>query len=89
MRRDTEVEHGGGEALGPLGQTDSFPNDAELSRTLMESSSKGVLSTLTGDGYPYGSLVSCVVSGDGNPILLISDLADQGESSSLKWVTVD
>ena len=84
MRRDTEVEHGGGGALGPLGQTDSFPNDAELSRTLMESSSKGVLSTLTGDGYPYGSLVSCVISGDGNPILLISDLAEHTQNVRLE-----
>ena len=84
MNENTETEHGGGQAPGPLGQTDSFPNDAELSRTLMESTSKGVLSTLTSDSYPYGSLVSHVTSEVGDPIILISDLAEHTQNARLE-----
>ena len=83
MSQNADVDHGGGGAPKPLGQTHSFPNDAELSRSLMESSNKGVLSTLTADGYPYGSLVSCVVNERGEPVVLISDLAEHTQNARL------
>ena len=84
MNENAETEHGGGQAPGPLGQTDSFPTDAELSRSLMESARKGVLSTLTPDSYPYGSLVSHVTSEGGDPIILISDLAEHTQNVRLE-----
>ena len=70
-------EHGGGEAAPPIaGDPRSFPNDAELSRTLLARASRAALSTLTPDGYPYGSAVSYAAGPDGAPILLVSDMAE-------------
>ena len=83
MSQNADTEHGGGVAPEHLGQTDSFPNDAELSRSLMEATNKGVLSTLTSDGYPYGSLVSCVVNSRGEPVVLVSDLAEHTQNARL------
>ncbi|XP_021720339.1 glutamyl-tRNA reductase-binding protein, chloroplastic-like [Chenopodium quinoa] len=45
------------------------PYPAEVSRTIMELSSSGTLSTLTHDGWPLGIGVRFTVDSDGTPIL--------------------
>ena len=45
-------EHGGDYNVSPLGDIDSFPTDAELSRSLVAAVGTGVLSTFNPDGYP-------------------------------------
>ncbi len=69
--------HGGGDS-GPAiaGDPSTFPSDAELSRTLVASSTTASLSTLTESGYPYGSIVSYIPNDDGDPVILVSDLAE-------------
>ena len=70
-------QHGGGESGPPIaGDPSSFPPDAELARTLAAAQTRATLSTLTADGYPYGSAVSYAVDETGAPILLISDMAE-------------
>jgi hypothetical protein len=69
--------HGGGEAAPPIaGDPSSFPADAELARTLVESTQRATLSTLTEDGYPYGSTVSYATTDEGEPVVLISEMAE-------------
>src|SRR5207302_138514 len=53
------------------------PTHAERARTLVAQISVGTLCTLASEpeGYPYGSLVT-VAFDDGNPIFLISGLAE-------------
>ena len=69
--------HGGGDSGPPIaGDPSTFPSDAELSRTLVSSSTTGSLSTLTASGYPYGSIVSYVPDDDGDPAILVPDLAE-------------
>jgi len=73
----TKQAHGSGDSGPPIaGDTSTFPSDAELSRTLVASSGTGTLSTLTGEGYPYGSIVSFIHDNEGNPVILISDMAE-------------
>ena len=73
----TKGAHGGGDSGPPIaGDVSSFPTDAELSRTLVASSGTASLSTLTDAGYPYGSIVSFVSGGYGEPVILVSDLAE-------------
>jgi len=75
MTRPTE--HGGGEAGPPIaGDPSSFPTDAELSRTLVAAAKIASLSTLTAEGYPYGSVVSYAADDAGNPVVLISEMAE-------------
>ena len=63
-------EHGGGEQGPPIaGDPESFPSDAELSRTLVAANRVATLSTLTGDGFPYGSVVSYAPDAEGMPIV--------------------
>ena len=69
-------EHGGDYNVSPLGDIDSFPTDAELSRSLVASVGTGALSTFNPDGYPYGSLIAYAPDEAGNPVTLISDLAE-------------
>ncbi|MEO0494522.1 MAG: DUF2470 domain-containing protein [Actinomycetota bacterium] len=70
-------EHGGGQAGPPIaGDTASFPIDAELSRTLVAANRMATLSTLTPEGYPYGSVVSYAADDHGQPIVLISEMAE-------------
>ena len=74
---DRPTEHGGGEASAPIaGDQTTFPHDAELARTLVHGGGRATLSTLTPKGYPYGSAVSFSVDGDGNPVLLVSEMAE-------------
>ncbi|HAF68246.1 MAG TPA: hypothetical protein DCL16_03900 [Acidimicrobiaceae bacterium] len=81
MTDTPELEHGDGHDVSPTGDTHSFPSDAELSRSLMVTSATGVLSTLTSEGYPYGSLVSHLADSAGNPVILISDLAEHTKNA--------
>ena len=76
MRSDLNTDHGGDFNVSPTGDTESFPTDPELSRSLVGSIGTGVLSTLNSDGYPYGSLISYANDQRGNPVTLISDLAE-------------
>ena len=70
-------EHGGGQAGPPIaGDPSSFPSDAELSRTLVAANRMATLSTLTAEGYPYGSVVSYATDALGQPIVLISEMAE-------------
>jgi len=50
---------------------------AELGRTILQRSRFGTLSTLAArhGGAPYGSIVECLVDGDGGPVLFLSGLA--------------
>ncbi|MEM9651502.1 MAG: DUF2470 domain-containing protein [Actinomycetota bacterium] len=73
----TPAQHGGGESGPPIaGDPSSFPTDAELARTLCWQRSRATLSTLTADGYPYGSVVSYAPDADGSPVVLVSDMAE-------------
>ena len=54
----------------------SFSSDAELARSLAGSTYHATLSTLTAEGYPYGSLVSCTADDNGALVMLISELAE-------------
>lgn len=70
-------EHGGGEAGPPIaGDPNSFPKDAELARTLTAHQQLATLSTLTAEGFPYGSAVSYAPDNNGAPIVLISEMAE-------------
>ncbi|WP_419841917.1 HugZ family protein [Candidatus Poriferisodalis sp.] len=75
MSRPTS--HGGGQAGPPIaGDPSSFPTDAELSRTLVAATRIATLSTLTAAGYPYGSVVSYAYDDAGDPVVLISEMAE-------------
>jgi heme iron utilization protein len=54
-----------------------MPNQASISRRLLQQQSVGVLSTHSVDvaGYPFGSLAPYTLNYDGEPIILISDIA--------------
>ncbi len=70
-------EHGGGQAGPPIaGDPSTFPSDAELSRTLVAANRMATISTLTAEGYPYGSVVSYAADDTGQPIVLISEMAE-------------
>jgi putative heme iron utilization protein len=63
---------------GPLPPASvAAPSHAERARTLLSATSTGTLCTLAREpaGYPYGSLITFGLS-DGEPIFLISDLAE-------------
>ena len=69
--------HGGGGAGAPIaGDPESFPSDAELARTLVAMHRSATLSTLTSDGFPYGSMVSYATDDQGAPVVLISEMAE-------------
>ena len=67
---------GGGPPAPIAGDTSSFPSDAEFARTLAAAAGRGTLSTLTADGFPFGSVVSIVVNAEGEPVMCISALAE-------------
>lgn len=50
-------------------------SQAQQVRALLSRASHGALSTIGGDGYPYGSIVNYALDPDGHPLLLASDLA--------------
>ena len=81
-------EHGGGQAGPPIaGDPSSFPIDAELSRTLVAANRMATLSTLTAAGYPYGSVVSYAADDVGQPIVLISEMAEHTPSEQIIHLT--
>jgi putative heme iron utilization protein len=61
---------------GIVGDVSSFPHDAEYARTLVASQRRGHLATLTGDGFPFGSIVSYVDDDRGRPVVCISSMAE-------------
>jgi putative heme iron utilization protein len=74
--------HGGGESGPPVaGDPSSFPTDAELARTLVAGVDRATLSTLTPDGYPYGSAVSISCDADGSPVVLVSEMAEHTQNA--------
>jgi heme iron utilization protein len=50
----------------------------DAARTLVDGTTTGMLSTIAGDpaGYPFGSIVSYAVDERGDPLFVISDLAE-------------
>lgn len=54
------------------------PTHAERARTLVHATKVGSLATVSVDpaGYPFGSVVSYALDDAGNPLLLLSDLAE-------------
>ncbi len=53
------------------------PSHAVSTRTMLAHAEQGVLSTLDRDtGHPYGSVVEIGAGPDGDPVLLLSDLAE-------------
>lgn len=62
----------------PEADSEPGPSNAQRARALLAATSVGHLSTVSVDhpGYPFGSLVAYALDGDGNPILLLSDLAE-------------
>lgn len=65
--------------------TPTKPTPAEVSRTIMELSSVGTLSTLTHEGWPFGSGVRFAVDQVGTPILCLNskngELIEEAKSS--------
>ncbi|KAJ0264623.1 Glutamyl-tRNA reductase-binding protein [Hirschfeldia incana] len=59
------------------------PFPAEVSRSIMELSSVGTLSTLTHDGWPLGVGVRFAVDGDGTPVLCLSRALSPDKRSAL------
>ena len=53
---------------------------AEEARTLVAAHASGLLSTLTADGDPWGSLVAYGTLPDGAPVLHVSTLAEHGRN---------
>jgi putative heme iron utilization protein len=52
------------------------PSHAEYARSLAATYSRGTLSTLNDDGYPFGSVVLYVLDDRGQPVMLLSELAE-------------
>lgn len=57
------------------GDADSFPSHAELVRTLLGDGGFGLMTTITDTGYPYGSLAAYSTLDNGDPLVLISEMA--------------
>jgi putative heme iron utilization protein len=53
---------------------------AEEARTIVACAKVAALSTLTADGYPWGSFVTYGLLADGSPVLLLSTLAEHGRN---------
>ena len=54
------------------------PTHSERARTLLHATKTGSLATISVDfpGYPFGSVVSYALDDDGQPLLLLSDIAE-------------
>lgn len=70
---DTSAHLGGLPAM--TGDTDSLPSHAEQARTLLGPAGHATLTTVTDDGYPYGSLCAYSVDVDGAVWICISEIA--------------
>ena len=51
------------------------PTHAEYARSLAATYTRGTLSTLNEEGYPFGSVVLYVLDDQGQPVMLLSELA--------------
>jgi len=78
----TEGESGSSRE-GPSGPPPPEPSHAERSRTLVNGSNRGALSTLAADpaGYPYGSVASYALDDRGDPLFLISLMAEHTQNA--------
>ncbi len=70
----SERSHGRGSEARLTGEDVKAPTHAERARTLVAGQRTGVLSTLTEDGFPYGSYVTFAID-DGDPVFLVSTMA--------------
>jgi len=59
------------------------PTHAERCRTLVAGANRGSLSTLAADpeGYPYGSVASFALDDAGNPLFLVSLMAEHTQNA--------
>lgn len=73
----------GGESPVTPGPPAPEPSHAERCRTLVASATRGSLSTVAVDpaGYPYGSVASYALDGDGNPLLFVSLMAEHTQNA--------
>ena len=78
---DRTKDHGWTSGPGIAGDAGSFPSDAEFARTLLLAETRGVLSTLTSDGFPFGSTVSYSVDPEGRPVILVSEMAEHTKNA--------
>ena len=53
-----------------------MPTHAEYARSLAATYVRGTLSTLDEEGYPFGSVVLYVLDDRGQPVMLLSELAE-------------
>ena len=74
---------GGAAPGGAVGPPPPEPSHAERCRTLVSGQSRGALCTLATDpeGYPYGSVASYALDGDGNPLLFVSRMAEHTQNA--------
>ncbi|MGD9530744.1 HugZ family protein [Pseudonocardia sp.] len=58
------------------------PSDAELARTLVATTTTGMLATHSAvhPGFPFGSVVTYAADADGRPVLWLSDLAEHSRN---------
>lgn len=80
-QEDRTRDHGWTSGPGIAGDTTSFPTDAEYARTLLQAESRGVISTLTTDGHPFGSTVSYGIDDGGRPVILVSEMAEHTKNA--------
>ena len=59
------------------------PSHAERCRTLVASTNRGALSTLTAtpEGFPYGSVASYAINDDGDPLFFVSLMAEHTQNA--------
>src|SRR4051794_35694021 len=74
----------GGDASGSAAPPAPEPTHAERARTLVAGSNRGVLSTLALDpaGYPFGSVATYAIDGDGRPIVFVSTMAEHTRNAA-------
>ena len=79
----TGDEGGAAPTSGAAGPPPPEPSHAERCRTLVESATRGALSTLAGDpaGYPYGSVASFGLDDRGNPLFFVSLMAEHTQNA--------
>ena len=73
----------GTSALPDSGPPPPEPTHAERCRTLVAGANRGSLSTLAADpeGYPYGSVASFALDDAGNPLFLVSLMAEHTQNA--------
>src|SRR3954452_12133173 len=76
-------DEGASPTSGPAQAPPPEPSHAERCRTLVESASRGALSTLAAEpeGYPYGSVASYGLDDRGNPLFFVSLMAEHTQNA--------